>query len=242
MAEDTSSGTGATPQPGSPATGTPASGSATPPVQPTPTVEELLKEIEALKHTHGNAKEELDRHRKKLSAYEKKEAEEEEKRKTAEEAQLSEIERTNKRYAELQASHNDYVQRTQERLIRYEVERQAGKLGIIDPDAAARLIDWAELEYDDDGTPNNAAKLLEKLVKSKPYLAPQQASQAEPAPNAPSQTPATSALRPANPALPPMSPGRTQIVAPGSRPAGRIPRLNDPGVFVPPGTPSKYQP
>lgn len=232
-----SSSEGATPQTGSPATGTPATASATQQAA-TPTVEELLKEIESLKHTHGNAKEELDRHRKKLSAYEKKEADEVAARKAAEEAQLSEIERVKKQHSELQAQHADYMRTMQERVVRYEVERHAGKLNFIHPELAARLLDWSELEFSEDGTPTNAEKLLEKLLKTAPELAHQPAQTTPTQPQSANNAPVGSG----RPALPAMNPGRTQIVAPGSQTPGRIPRLSDAGVFVPPGTPSRYQP
>lgn len=220
-----------------PATGT-APGGATPPAA-TPTVEELLKELAELKHAHGNAKEEVERHRKKLSTFEKAEAEREQAKKAAEEAQLSELEKLNKRYAELQSQHTEYSRQMQERVVRYEVEKQARALGIIDEDAAAKLLDWSELEYDDSGTPHNAKKLLEKLIKNKPYLAPP--VQQQQTPNA-QQPPLQGSARQQAPLTPAMNPGRTQIAQPGSNPPGRIPRLSDRGIFVPPGTPSKYQP
>src|SRR5579872_6849687 len=141
MAEETptpSPETGATPVTGIPATGTPAPAGATP-ATATLTLEEALKRLADVEQSQKNAKEEVERHRKKLSAYEKQEKEQEAAKKAAEEAQLSEIERTKKQHAELQAQHETYRRTTQERLVRYEVERRATALGIIDPDAATRL-------------------------------------------------------------------------------------------------------
>lgn len=223
--EDTSPETGVTPTPG-PATGPTASTGATP-EKPTATSEETLARIAELERALKNATEERDRHRKKLSGYEDAE-------RKAQEAQLSEIERVNKQYSELQAQHTAYAQSMQERVVRYEIERQAAKLGIIDPDAAAKLLDRSALEYDEDGTPHNAAKLLKKLIEDKPYLAP---APSQPEQQAPTRT---QPVRP--PALPAMQPGRSNIPAPGATPPGRIPRLSDPGVLVPPGTVAKYQP
>lgn len=236
MSNDPSPDVSATQKSSGPATGTPAPGSATPPVAAL-TLEEALKKLADLEHAHGNATEEVERHRKKLSAYEKAEKEREAAKKAAEEAQLSEIERITKQHTELQAQHTAMQQQMQHRLVSYEVERQASKLGIIDPDAAAKLLDWNELEYDENGIPSNAAKVLEKLVKSKPYLAPTQPQQ----PPEPSAQPAAS-VRSA-PTIPAMNPGRTTIASPGVRtPGGKPPRLSDPGVLTPPGTVSKYQP
>src|SRR5579875_1764872 len=136
-------------------------------------------------------------------------------------AQLSEVERAKKQYADLQARHEQEVANYRERLVRYEVERTALSLNIVDPDAAARLIDWSELEFDEDGTPRNARKLLEQLVKAKPYLI-----KAEP-PQQAAPTPAQSAPTPPVPAVPAMNPGRAQITPPSQLPTGRIPSLSE---------------
>lgn len=41
---------------------------------------------------------------------------------------------------------------------------------LVDPDAAARLIDRSAIDYGDDGKPKNIPALLDALVKDKPYL------------------------------------------------------------------------
>lgn len=46
----------------------------------------------------------------------------------------------------------------------------AGTGKVVDPDAAATLIDGRALEFDDDGKPTNVDTLLDALVKDKPYL------------------------------------------------------------------------
>lgn len=130
-------------------------------------------------------------------------------------AQLSELEREKKQRAEIQSRYESEVRGYQERLVRYEVERQASKLGIIDPDAAARLIDWSELEFDEDGTPKNAEKLLAALVKQRPYLVPATSQQQAPASPAQSAQPTPAA---ALPAFNNQQQGRTSIPAPGSAP------------------------
>ncbi len=53
----------------------------------------------------------------------------------------------------------------------YETKLQAAALGIIDPDVAVKLLDASQIEYADDGTPKNLAKLLQALLAAKPYLA-----------------------------------------------------------------------
>ena len=86
-------------------------------------------------------------------------------------AQMTEQEKLQKQATDLQSKYDSDTSALTERIVRYEVERQAAKIGIIDPDAAAQLIDWDALEYDEDGTPKNADALLKDLLKSKPYLA-----------------------------------------------------------------------
>jgi hypothetical protein len=102
--------------------------------------------------------------RTKLAAFEKAAAD-------AEAAKLSDLEKANKRIAELEAGNNDRTRASQERIINYEIRLNAASLGIVDPDAAVKLLDWSKLKYDDDGIPQNAQELLQALVKDKPYLA-----------------------------------------------------------------------
>ena len=103
-------------------------------------------------------------HRTRQSAYEKAQAE-------AEAAKLSDLEKANKRAADLEAQLNDRTRAYQERLVKAEIKAGAAGVGIIDPDAAVKLLDWSQFEYDDEGVPTNISKLLDQLVKDKPYLA-----------------------------------------------------------------------
>ncbi len=102
------------------------------------------------------------------------------KEKAAADAQLSEVERAQKQAAEWQQKHADTTRAMQERIIGLTIQLQASKLNIIDPDAAVKLMDWSQLEFDDDGTPTNADKVLADMVKVRPYLvaAPSQTAQA----------------------------------------------------------------
>src|SRR5437588_10612416 len=93
--ENTSPGQSATQTPG-PATETPTTSTGATPAKAALTLEEALKKLADLEHSHGAAREELDRHRKKLTAYEKSEADAQAAKTLADEAQLSEIERTKK--------------------------------------------------------------------------------------------------------------------------------------------------
>jgi hypothetical protein len=92
----------------------------------------------------------------------------------AEEAKLSDTERLSKRTAQLEAELEQEREDRREAATRYEVERKAVKLGIVDPDAAIKLLDWTAVEYDADGKPLDIEKALTALVKAKPYLAASQ--------------------------------------------------------------------
>lgn len=218
--ETTTSPSGGATPPTGPATGNQGAGSAT---QPTPALspDEATKKLADLEHSNRNALEEVERHRKKLSAYEKAEKEREAATQAAKDAELGEVERTKKQFSDLQAQHNEYTLRMQDRIVRYEIENQAAKLGIIDPEAAAALLPRASLEYDEDGAPTNAEKLLKDLIKNKPYLAPKASEQ----PASPAQT--ANLSQPSAPAVPPFNvSGRSSIQAPDQLPQGQPVRLN----------------
>lgn len=214
---DPSTGQGATPAPVPPVMGTtPAPVGATPAAAPSLTLEEALKKLADIEHAHTNKSEELERHRKKLTAYEKAEAQQAEAKRLADEAQLSEIERVKKQHEATEQQ----AQRYKQRFINTSVKLAAKDKGIIDPELAAMAI-TSSLEYDKDGMPTNVDEALDALIKSKPYLAPKPAD--------PPTTPAQSApsAHAATPALPAMNPGRAQITPPGSLPTGKPVRLSD---------------
>jgi hypothetical protein len=106
---------------------------------------------------------------------------------TRQDAALTDAQKTEKRMAELQAKlderEREYTAASkahQERVIRYEVMLKASNLGVVDPDAAVKLMDWAALEFDEDGTPKNVDAVLKQLLKARPYLLKQPQA---PAPN-----------------------------------------------------------
>ncbi len=98
--------------------------------------------------------------------YRKRLRELEQKAQEQENAKLSETERLQKRLAELERER-------QERTLKYETMLAASRLGIVDPDAAYRLLDVASIEIAEDGTPKNLEDALFELVKAKPYLVAQ---------------------------------------------------------------------
>ena len=221
-----------TTSPSAPATGAPgpamgqnAPVGATPAAAPSLTLEEALKKLADLEHTHGNTKEELDRHRKFRASYDKQQAEAEAAKKAEADAQLSEVERYKKLHTETEQQASKYKQE----LISAKVAMAASAKGIIDPELAALALSmknqaWT-LEYDDDEMPTNVEKALDALIKNKPNIVSKPADPPATATPTPAQT--ARAPRFATPALPAMNPGRTQIAQPGSLPFGKPVRLAD---------------
>lgn len=100
--------------------------------------------------------------------------------KEAEMAKLSEQERLSKQLAERDAELIRVRHEHQDRTNRYEVQLHAAKLGLVDPEAAVKLLDWGSIDYAADGKPQNVEAALNELVEAKPWLkAVQEAPKAE---------------------------------------------------------------
>lgn len=93
-------------------------------------------------------------------------------RQQAEDAKLSEQERLSRRMAEIESERAHLLQDRQARTLKYETQLTAARLGIVDPDAAYRLLDPAEVEYDEEGTPTNLEACLKTMLQTRPYLLP----------------------------------------------------------------------
>lgn len=161
---------------------TPGTGE-TPGTTTEPSPAEIRKENErlaaALKRANAEAKE----HRIKAEELDKIKA-----------AQMTEQERKDKQFADLQKAHDDAIRQHQEYKINSEVKLQAAQMGFADIADAIRLMDWSEITYGEDGTPNNVKDLLSKLLKAKPYLAgkPVQAAPTAGGPTAPARSQSSS--------------------------------------------------
>jgi len=90
--------------------------------------------------------------------------------KEAEMAKLSEQERLSKQLAERDAELIRVRHDHQDRTNRYEVQLHAAKLGLVDPEAAVKLLDWGSIDYAADGKPQNVEAALNELVEAKPWL------------------------------------------------------------------------
>jgi len=106
---------------------------------------------------------ELSKKAKLAEELEKKEKEAEEE-KLKREGKLKEL--LEKKDAEL-SEMKDKMSKSQ---IEYEIRDKANKLGIVDAEVAAKLIDFGKIEKDDSGNPTNVESLLGELVEQKPYL------------------------------------------------------------------------
>lgn len=125
--------------------------------KPSMTLEQALDEL-------AKVRREAAQHRTKLSAFEKAQAD-------AQAAQMTDLEKAQAKAAEWQQKHDDATRELQETRLASAVERAAARLNIVDPDAAVKLLDWSQVEYDEtSGKPTNVDKLLDKLVKDRPWL------------------------------------------------------------------------
>ena len=94
----------------------------------------------------------------------------EDKAKADDEAKLSELEREKKHRTEAEQERERLKDELRRLSIERAVESAATRIGIIDPDAAVKLLDHSALKFDSKGAVENAETLLKELVKARPYL------------------------------------------------------------------------
>lgn len=138
----------------------------------------------------------------------------------AKDAQLSEVEKANKLYADLQEQHETLASELLEARVFRAVSQEAAKMTfILSPDMLTKLLlnDLDSIEFDN-GQPTNIEKLLTELAKSTPDLVKPAQQQGVP-------------MALGAPVIPAMNPGRSQIVQPGQQAGGRIPRVTDPNLW-----------
>lgn len=90
--------------------------------------------------------------------------------KAHEDAKLSDVEKRDARIAELEQEVNDLRVRHQQVAVRGTVATAAARYGAVYPDAAYKLIDLADVEFDEDGAPTNVDRLLADAKKAYPLL------------------------------------------------------------------------
>lgn len=90
--------------------------------------------------------------------------------KAHDDAKLSDVEKRDARIAELESQNADLLLRHQQATVRNAVATAASRHGAVYPDAAYKLIDLADVEYDSDGAPTNVDRLLADAKKAYPLL------------------------------------------------------------------------
>lgn len=158
MPDEPSASSGQEPTPSTPQAGTPSTSGQAPDGgnKPSMSLEDALAALKA-------AREEAASHRvsnKELAS----------KLKTFEDAQLSEAERKDKAFGELQQTHSQLQESYQRLLVHNAVLEAAPGLGI-NGKLAARLIDWSGLKIDDEGHVAKLDDALKALLAEFPELA-----------------------------------------------------------------------
>lgn len=85
-------------------------------------------------------------------------------------AKKSELQKLTERTQSLESQVREKDGRVKSLSLENAVVKRASGMGIVDPDAAYRLLDADAVEYDDNGKPTNIEDLLKDLVEAKPYL------------------------------------------------------------------------
>jgi hypothetical protein len=148
---------------------------------------------------------------------EKRLAELEAKEQQQKDAELSDKERYEKDKAQWQQEKADLLRQSQERIVRSDIKSAAAALGI-KPELAYKLLDYAAIDYGEDGDPTNVAELLAAAVQE---LLPAASSAAPGAPATQRQpsAPQTGATNP---------PRGTQVTGPnGNFGRDEFPRVTD---------------
>jgi hypothetical protein len=125
MTDNPSSGGSVTPTPETPVNGTPAQSGVTPATTPALSHEDAMKRVADLERSLNNAKEENDRHSKRLSTYEKQEKDRIALEQAAKDAQLSEIERVKKQHADAEAR----IKQQQQQLVMAQIKLRCQRQG-----------------------------------------------------------------------------------------------------------------
>lgn len=98
-----------------------------------------------------------------------------------EDAEKSEVQKAQERVLALEKEKETLLASQRTKGAQYDVAVKAAKLGIVDPDAAYKLMDQGKIEFDDAGNPTNTEVLLQDLIKNKPYLVGSGSSAGNPA-------------------------------------------------------------
>src|SRR2546423_6845282 len=135
----------------------------------------IQKELDRLKASLKRANAEAKEHREKATELAKFKAEIDARNMSDEEKRQAERQNLEKQLADLQKERESATRQTQKLRVTNEVFKHGQRLNIIDLDAADRLLDDSQIEYDDSGNPSNIEALLKTLVKERSWLVGKQA-------------------------------------------------------------------
>jgi len=116
-------------------------------------------------------------------------------RKEKEDAEKSELQKALDKAAALEREKEAILASHKTKTLQYDVAMKAAKLGIVDPDAAFKLMDQGQIQFDEAGNPANTEVLLQSLVKLKPYLVGSGTNAMNPAKSGNQLDPITNAAR-----------------------------------------------
>jgi hypothetical protein len=108
--------------------------------------------------------------RKEAASYRTKAAKLEGDQRAAAQAGMSEAEKAAERTKELERQNAELTASLREQALQSAAYAVAMKLNYRSPELAYRLLDRADLEFEDDGRPKNVEKLLQELAKRETYL------------------------------------------------------------------------
>lgn len=75
---------------------------------------------------------------------------------------------------EFQRQEQQWQERLRQQGVRSEVAMVSAKLGVVDAEAAYRLLDRDDLDFDDKGNPTNVEQAMKSLIRERPWLANRQ--------------------------------------------------------------------
>ena len=108
--------------------------------------------------------------RQEAASHRTKAAELEAQLKAKNDAELSELDRAKKEALEAKAAAEAAAAEVKVVRLQNAVTSKAVTLGVVDPEAAVRLLDLNQVTYDTAGNPLNIETLLKALLEQKPYL------------------------------------------------------------------------
>jgi hypothetical protein len=163
-----------------PETGKTSATDATSGTTATLSIDDLTAQVQRLESALEKANKDAKNHRLKIQELGSNSGELTELRKFKEQADAKnlsdeekrQLERQNleKQLAEIQKEKESALRQTQELRVTNEVFKHGQRLNIIDLDAATKLLDSSQIEYDDSGNPSNIEALLKTLVKERSWL------------------------------------------------------------------------